>query len=79
MSSKSFAEFIVEQTLLVRLESLGYAIRHGSEIAPVEPGAERNDYQDSVRAQRLRDALLRKSISGELRRRGAACLAEARA
>lgn len=49
------------------LESLGWAVKHGSEIAPFGPCAERHDYREVVHSQRLRDALLPKLISGELR------------
>ncbi len=36
-----FTESIVEQAALAWLESLGWRVTHGLEIAPGEPGAER--------------------------------------
>jgi type I restriction enzyme R subunit len=55
----SFAESVVEQAALAWLESLGYAILHGPDIAPGEPFAERDDYGQVVLAGRLRQALQR--------------------
>jgi type I restriction enzyme R subunit len=57
--SGGFTEFIVEQAALAWLESVGWRIRNGAEIAPGEPAAERDDYGHVVLAQRLRDALAR--------------------
>jgi putative transcriptional regulator len=37
----TFTESVVEQAALAWLESLGWTVRHGLEIAPGEPGAER--------------------------------------
>ena len=37
----SFAESVVEDATLAWLESLGYAVKHGPEIAPGELFAER--------------------------------------
>jgi len=53
----SFTESTVEQAALAWLESVGWAVRHGAEIAPGEMAAERNDYGQVVLEQRLRDAL----------------------
>ena len=53
----SFTESTVEQAALAWLESIGWAVRHGAEIAPGELAAERSDYGQAVLAQRLRDAL----------------------
>jgi type I restriction enzyme R subunit len=53
----SFAESVVEQAALAWLESLGYTILHGPEIAPGEPFAEREDYGQVVLERRLRQAL----------------------
>ncbi len=39
MSSSAFSEAVIEQAALAWLESMGYAILHGSEIAPGEPAA----------------------------------------
>ena len=41
MTSRSFTKFIVEDAALAWLKSLGYAIKHGPEIAPGEILAER--------------------------------------
>jgi type I restriction enzyme, R subunit len=49
----------VEQAALAWLESAGWAIRNGAEIAPGEPAAERTSYEQVVLEQRLRDALAR--------------------
>ena len=56
---KSFTESVVEQAALAWLESLGWRVTHGLEIAPGEPGAERADYARVVLEARLRDALAR--------------------
>lgn len=62
-----FTESVVEEAALAWLESVGWRVLHGAEIAPGEPAAERDDYGEVVLAQRLRDALLPKLISGEPR------------
>ncbi len=54
-----FTESVVEQAALAWLESVGWQVRNGAEIAPGEPAAERDDYGQVVLAQRLRDALAR--------------------
>jgi len=54
-----FTESVVEQAALAWLESVGWQVRNGTEIAPGEPAAERDDYGQVVLAQRLRDALAR--------------------
>ena len=59
MSSLRFTESIVEDAALAWLESLGYAIKHGPEIAPGELFAEREDYGQVLLATRLREALVR--------------------
>ncbi|AEH45431.1 type I site-specific deoxyribonuclease, HsdR family [Thermodesulfatator indicus DSM 15286] len=53
------AESEVESAALAWLESLGWQIKHGPEIAPGEPFAERDDYQEVILPQRLKDALAR--------------------
>ena len=58
----AFAESTVEQAALAWLESLGWAVRHGSEIALDGWFAERQDYREVVLAQRLRDALARLNL-----------------
>ncbi|MHB9146306.1 MAG: type I restriction endonuclease subunit R [Symbiobacteriia bacterium] len=59
MSSNSFTESVVEQAALAWLESLGYTILSGPEIAPGEPQAERGDYGQVTLDSRLRQALQR--------------------
>ncbi|MFZ2652920.1 MAG: type I restriction endonuclease subunit R [Burkholderiaceae bacterium] len=55
----AFGESVVEQAALAWLESAGWQVRNGAEIAPGEPAAERDDYGQVVLAQRLRGALAR--------------------
>ncbi|GBD40031.1 Type-1 restriction enzyme R protein [bacterium HR37] len=52
-------ESTVEFVTLAWLESLGWTVKHGSEVAPDGLFAERTDYREVVLAQRLRDALAR--------------------
>jgi type I restriction enzyme R subunit len=52
-------ESTVEQAALAWLEHLGYAVKHGPEIAPGELFAERQEYDKVLLEQRLRDALAR--------------------
>ena len=52
-----FTESVVEEAALAWLESLGWSIRHGAEMALDLPGAERADYGQVVLAKRRRDAL----------------------
>jgi type I restriction enzyme R subunit len=59
MSRPAFTESVVEQAALAWLESLGYAVLAGPEIAPGEPQAERGDYRQVVLERRLRQALER--------------------
>ena len=62
-----FTESDVEEAALAWLEDLGYSVLHGPEIAPGEPFAERDSYEDVVLTRRLRDAaiLLNPSIPAE--------------
>ena len=60
-------ESTVESAALAWLESLGWQIKHGPDIAPGELLAERQDYGQVVLNQRLRDGLLPRLISGEIR------------
>lgn len=53
----SFTESVVEDAALAWLESLGYVIKHGPEIAPGELFAERQDYEQVVLQERLRRSL----------------------
>ena len=59
--SPAFTESVVEDAALGWLESLGYTVLHGPEIAFGEPSSERRDpgYRDVVLERRLRDALRR--------------------
>jgi len=59
MSERGVTESVVEQAALAWLESIGWSVRNGAEIAPGEPAAERDDYGEVVLTQRLRDALAR--------------------
>ena len=52
-------ESTVESAALAWLESLGWQVRHGAEIAPGELLAERQDHGQVILEQRLRDALTR--------------------
>lgn len=54
-----FIESDVEAAALAWLESLGYTVKHGPEVAPGELFAERKDYDQIVLGQRMRDALVR--------------------
>ena len=49
----------VERAALEWLESSGWSVAHGPDIAPDTPGAERGDYDEVVLERRLRDALAR--------------------
>jgi len=52
-----FTESIVEQAALAWLESSGWEVLHGPDIAPDMIAAERGDYGEVVLSRRLRDAL----------------------
>ena len=54
-----FTESEVEAAALEWLESLGWSVAHGPDIAPDTPGAERADYGEAVLERRLHDALVR--------------------
>ncbi len=53
------SESAVESAALAWFESLGYAVKHGPEMAPGELFAERTDYGQVLLEQRLHDALAR--------------------
>ena len=53
----TITEAAVEEAALAWLEGVGWQVKHGREIAPDAPGAERSDYGQVVLEQRLRDAL----------------------
>ena len=48
----------IEEAALAWLESLGFTVKHGHDIAPGELAAERNDYGQVVLGDRLRQALV---------------------
>ena len=47
-----FDESVIEAATLAWLESAGWQVRNGAEIAPGEPAAERDDYGQVVLAQK---------------------------
>ncbi|MEK7761394.1 MAG: type I restriction endonuclease, partial [Nitrospirota bacterium] len=57
----AFTESVVEDAALAWLESLGYSVIHGPDMAFGELAAERNDpnYRDVVLERRLRQSLVR--------------------
>jgi type I restriction enzyme R subunit len=55
----TFTESVVEDAALAWLESLGWTLKNGPEIAPGELAAERTDFGQVVLEQRLHDALAR--------------------
>jgi type I restriction enzyme R subunit len=55
----SMTESVVEDAALAWLESIGWRLAHGTDIAPDTLAAERRDYGEVVLGQRLRDALAR--------------------
>ncbi len=67
----SFFESTHEDAALAWLEAIGWRVTHGPDIAPDMPAAEWRDHGEIVLSQRLREALLSKLISGELRLQGA--------
>jgi len=54
-----FTESIVEDAALAWLESIGWHVAHGPDIAPDTLGAERRDYGEVVLAGRLRATVRR--------------------
>ena len=59
MTDAALLESTVEAVGLHWLESLGWAVRHGPDIAPDTPAAARADYGETVLLGRLRSALAR--------------------
>lgn len=61
MSKSSFTESVVEEATLGWLDSLGYTVLHGPDIAAGTLGAERSDpnYRDVILEGRVRQALVR--------------------
>jgi len=54
-----FTESVVEDAALAWLDSLGWTVKHGPDVAPGELAAERSDYGQVVLAERVRQALAR--------------------
>ena len=59
MTDRGVTESVVEEAALAWLESSGWQIAQGPDLAPVVSGSERADYGETVLRQRLRDALAR--------------------
>ena len=59
VSPSKFTESEVEDAALAWFQDLGYTILHGPEIAPGEPAAERDSFEEVVLKDRLRAALAR--------------------
>ena len=59
MTRSRFTESTVEHAALTWLESIGWSVAHGPDIAPGVPGAERTDYGEVLLARCLREALAR--------------------
>lgn len=59
MTERGVTESVVEQAALAWLESIGWQVVNGAEIAPGEPDAERDNYGQVALERRLRDALAR--------------------
>ena len=55
----AFSESVVEEAALAWLESVGWSVKNGLDIAPDMPAAERRDYGQMILERRLRDALAR--------------------
>ncbi len=59
MNDNRFLESVVEEAAFAWLESVGWAVKNGADIAPGLAAAERADYGQVVLERRLRDALAR--------------------
>ena len=59
MTDRGVTESVVEQAALAWLESVGWRVVNGAEIAPGAPDAERESHGQVVLERRLRDALAR--------------------
>ena len=57
MTERGIKESVVESATLAWLESCGWTVAHGPDIAPDTPGAERGDYGEVVLGRRLYAAL----------------------
>ena len=58
----SLNESMVEDAARERFGELGYAVGHGSKLAPGEPAAERESLGKVVLAGRLREAIRRLNL-----------------
>ena len=69
MVSADLHESEVEEATLSWFDELGYGTLHGPDIAPGEPGAERDGFEQVVLAERLRNAIdaLNPNIPNEAR------------
>jgi len=59
MTDSTMTESVVEQAALAWLESAGWSIESGVDLAPGVPNPERDDYGQTILLLRLRDALAR--------------------
>lgn len=59
MNDRGVTESVVEQAALAWLESVGWQVVNGAEIAPGERGAEREAYSQIILERRLHDSLAR--------------------
>ncbi len=57
--SSNFTESIAEDAALDWLQKLGFEVKHGPEIAPTEPSAERSAFGEVILESRLCDSLYR--------------------
>ncbi|MDP2848737.1 MAG: type I restriction endonuclease, partial [Humidesulfovibrio sp.] len=57
MTDRGVTESVIEQAALAWLESTGWNIANGVDIAPGEPAAERESYTQVILERRLRQAL----------------------
>lgn len=62
-----FTESEVERATLDWLESIGWRIKNGREVAPGKLYPTRESYRRAVPARKLQDALLSKLPTGEVR------------
>jgi type I restriction enzyme R subunit len=62
----TFTESTIESAALAWLESAGWQVARGPDLAPGAPAAEQRDYGEAALTGRLRNALLPRLIPGEL-------------
>lgn len=68
MNDRGVTESVVEQATLAWLESLGWQVTHGLEIAPGEARTERADYAQVVLEARLNPALPAEALEDAFRK-----------